>query len=70
MKKDLRLAYSHGNIDCYPLDPEGMAHLAATQYRMSVPRDPNKGPQNGKKGDINGNKEDDEHPDSSKNKNN
>ena len=32
MKHELSIAYSQGSTDCYPLDHDGMTHLAATQY--------------------------------------
>jgi len=34
MKKDLRLAYAHGNTKCYPYDPESFARLYHSQYRI------------------------------------
>lgn len=45
MKKDLRLAYSHSNKTCYPYEPEAMARLYHSQYRIYPKRmnpDPNK----------------------------
>ena len=51
MKRELRLAYSQGNTDCYPTDPEKMARLAASQYIMSAPRNANNKQRNGQNGD-------------------
>ena len=34
MKRALCLAYSQGNLDCYPLEPDGMTRLYVTQYRI------------------------------------
>ena len=54
-KKDLRLAYSQGNMTAYPPTIKSMARYLSTQY-------PNKNSANqrkGKKGDRNGKKEDD-----------
>lgn len=58
MKKDLRLVYLHGNKSCYPYDPEAMARLYHSQYRIYPKRagtDPNRDTRN-----RNGNGSDDE----------
>ena len=38
MKRDLRMAYSHGNKECYNLDVESLARLQSTQYRKQDTR--------------------------------
>ena len=40
MKCELSIAYSQGSTDCYPLDPDGMTCLAATQYRVKEKKTP------------------------------
>ena len=48
MKRDLRVAYSHGNKECYPRNVEALARLQATQYRVRDNRTtPNGGGGNG-----------------------
>ena len=59
MKKELRLAYSQGSTDCYPLEPDAMARLYATQYRVKNGKDP-KG--NGTKHTKPSNDKDEENP--------
>lgn len=38
MKRDLRMAYSHGSRNCYRLDVESLARLQSTQYRKQDTR--------------------------------
>lgn len=61
MKRDLRVAYSHGNKECYPRNVEALARLQATQYRIWDNRNtPNGGSSTGNGNNRRGNRSNDD----------